>query len=200
MLGVSHFSARVDTKGRDTPVGHADDQRFRNILVSHLDFVWRCLRRLGVPSCDCDDATQQVFWVAANKLSAIEPGLERAFLFGTATRIAANVRRAVHRRDQAHCWLAHHKTHQPRSPEELTDQLQARAILDGILGEMPDELRAVLVLFEVEELSVLEVAEVLRVPMGTVGSRLRRAREFFQQRVRRLRSDELRQHARRLEQ
>lgn len=175
-----------------SPVGRADEQRFRNILVSHLDFVWRCLRRLGVPSCDCDDAAQQVLWVAATKLSAIKPGLERAFLFGTATRIAANVRRAGHRRDEAQCLLAHHKTHQPGSPEELTNQLQARAILDGILGEMPDELRAVLLLFEVEELSVLEVAEVLQLPMGTVGSRLRRAREIFQQRVRRLQSNELR--------
>ena len=51
---------------------------------------------------------------------------------------------------------------------------------------MPLDLRAVLILFEVEELSTAEIADMLELPMGTVGSRLRRAREDFQARVKRL--------------
>jgi RNA polymerase sigma-70 factor (ECF subfamily) len=173
-------------------VPRIDERRLRQILAVHLDFVWRCLQRMGVPSCDCDDAAQQVFLVAADKLSDIRPASERAFLFGTATRIAANARRARYRRDEAQSLLAHGKVHQDDSPEELTDQRKARAILNGILDAMPDGLREVFVLFELEELNVFEVADVLQIPMGTVGSRLRRAREVFQQRVRRFQSNELR--------
>jgi RNA polymerase sigma-70 factor (ECF subfamily) len=167
------------------PLGREDEQRFRRMLASHVDFVWRCLRRMGVPPGDCDDAAQQVFLVAAAKLSAIAVGCERAFLFGTATRIAANARRSLHRRDEAQLLLLQHEAHQHESQEDLSDQLRARAMMDGILREMPDELREVFVLFELEELAVGEVAEILSIPIGTVGSRLRRARDDFQQRVHR---------------
>jgi RNA polymerase sigma-70 factor (ECF subfamily) len=169
-------------------LGREDTQRFREMLTSQLDFIWRCLRRMGVPGADCDDAAQQVFLVAATKLSAIVPGCERAFLFGTAARIAANARRSIHRRDEAQLLLTNHETLQDETQEDLSDQLRARAMMDAILDEMPDELRQVFVLFELEELGVVEVAEVLAIPLGTVGSRLRRAREDFQQRVRRYRA------------
>jgi RNA polymerase sigma-70 factor (ECF subfamily) len=74
------------------------------------------------------------------------------------------------------------------SQEELTDQLRARALMDRVLSEMPGELREVFVLFELEELSISEVADLLAIPIGTVGSRLRRAREEFQDKVRRIKA------------
>jgi RNA polymerase sigma-70 factor (ECF subfamily) len=72
------------------------------------------------------------------------------------------------------------------SPEELSDMLRARAFMERLVGEMPAMLREVFVLFELEELPVAEVAAVLSVPIGTVGSRLRRARADFRARSRRL--------------
>jgi RNA polymerase sigma-70 factor (ECF subfamily) len=163
----------------------AQARRFNEMVTAQLDFIWRCLRRMGIPAGDVDDAAQQVFLVASSKLASIAPGSERAFLFSTASRIAANARRAVHRRDEAHRQLAHDDPEHLPSQEELTDQLRARTLMDQVLGEMPDDLREAFVLFELEELSVGEVAEILEIPMGTVGSRLRRAREDFQERVRR---------------
>jgi len=179
-------------EGVFTPLVREDEQRFRGMLGAHLDFIWRCLRRMGVPAGDCDDAAQQVFLVAASKLSLIAPGSERAFLFGTASRIAANARRSLHRRDEAELLLMQTGTLEHENQEELSDQLRARAMMDDILREMPDELREVFVLFELEELAIVEVAEVLAIPLGTVGSRLRRAREDFQQRVRRCQAGRLR--------
>jgi RNA polymerase sigma-70 factor (ECF subfamily) len=170
------------------PLVREDEQRFRGMLAAHLDFIWRCLRRMGVPAGDCDDAAQQVFLVAASKLSVIAPGSERAFLFGTASRIAANARRSLHRRDEAELLLMQSGALEHENQEDLSDQLRARAMMDDILREMPDELREVFVLFELEELAIAEVADVLAIPLGTVGSRLRRAREDFQQRVRRHRA------------
>ena len=166
----------------------ADERRFRQIVGANLDFIWRCLRRMGIPSGDVDDAVQQVFLVVAGKLGSVAQGSERAFLFATASRVAANSRRSVHRRDEAHHQMM--QTERPHDPsqEELTDQLRARALMDRVLSEMPSDLREVFVLFELEELAVVEVADLLSIPIGTVGSRLRRAREDFHDRVRRVKA------------
>jgi RNA polymerase sigma-70 factor, ECF subfamily len=52
-------------------------------------------------------------------------------------------------------------------------------LLDAVLATLPPELRQVFVLFELEELTMREIAAALRLPAGTVASRLRRAREMF---------------------
>jgi len=171
-----------------TALAPADERRFREMVAANLDFIWRCLRRMGIPAGDVDDAAQHVFLVAASKLSSIAPGSERAFLFSTASRVAANARRSVHRRDEAHHQLMQSEPPHGPTQEELSDQLRARALMDSVLSAMPSELREVFVLFELEELAVAEVAELLSIPIGTVGSRLRRAREDFHERVRRLRA------------
>jgi RNA polymerase sigma-70 factor (ECF subfamily) len=166
----------------------ADERRFRQIVSANLDFIWRCLRRMGVRSGDVDDAAQHVFLVVASKLGSVAVGSERAFLFATASRVAANARRSVHRRDEAHHQMVQTEGTDDPTQEELTDQLRARALMDRVLSEMPDELREVFVLFELEELPVADVAEVLSIPLGTVGSRLRRARQDFHDRVRRIKA------------
>jgi RNA polymerase sigma-70 factor (ECF subfamily) len=65
------------------------------------------------------------------------------------------------------------------SPEEHLERQQARELLDGILEALPEELRVVLVLFELEGLEVREIAVLQEIPIGTASSRLRRAREEF---------------------
>src|SRR5262245_52866877 len=62
----------------------------RQLVVDHLEFVWRALRRLGVLPGDVDDAAQRVFLVANEKLALIESGRERAFLVGVAVRVASH--------------------------------------------------------------------------------------------------------------
>jgi len=166
----------------------ADERRFGQIVAANLDFIWRCLRRMGIAAGDVDDAAQHVFLVAASKLASIAPGSERAFLFATASRVAANARRSVHRRDEAHHQLMQSEPPHGPTQEELSDQLRARALMDTVLSDMPSDLREVFVLFELEELAVADVAELLSIPIGTVGSRLRRAREDFHERVRRLKA------------
>src|SRR5207253_2750509 len=64
-------------------------------------------------------------------------------------------------------------------PEEFADRVRLRALLDQILDEMPLEARSAFVLFELEELTIPEIASLLELPVGTVASRLRRARELF---------------------
>lgn len=71
-------------------------------------------------------------------------------------------------------------------PDALTDQHQARRLLEQVLQTMPIELRAVFVLYELEGATMAEIAETLTLAPGTVASRLRRARELFEARVARI--------------
>ena len=75
-------------------------------------------------------------------------------------------------------------------PEQLADERQALDLLGRILNSLDDDLREVFVLYEVEELTMAVIAEMLRLRQGTVASRLRRAREQFQSRTKRLRPRE----------
>ena len=68
-------------------------------------------------------------------------------------------------------------------PDELSDQKRARELLNHVLDDMAFDLRTVFILFELEGLRSPEIAEVVGVPLGTVASRLRRAREAFRELV-----------------
>jgi RNA polymerase sigma-70 factor (ECF subfamily) len=148
--------------------------------------VWRSLRRLGVLESDADDATQQVFLVAHRRIADIVPENEQAFLLQTALRVAADFRRSRRRRHEDDGREVPVLADTAANPEEMADRRRARVMLDRALVAMPMELRQVFVLFELEELTTSEVASVLRVPKGTVASRLRRAREAFRKIVLRL--------------
>lgn len=157
-----------------------DDVRLRRMLDELFDFIWRSLRRFGLTDDQADDAAQQVFIIASSKLDAIPQANERSFLFGTAMRVASDVRRsAVNRREIACAGPADHLADDATSLEELIDRGRARETLDGVLAAMDEDLRVAFVLFELEEMAVVEIAALLAIPVGTVGSRLRRAREEF---------------------
>ncbi len=176
----------------ENPVdGHAASlpTKIASFVQDHYDFIWRSLRRLGVPPGQVDDATQKVFFIATRKMEETHVAQERSFVFAVALRVAADERRALRRRpevaDEAACDAARDDA---PPPDELVEQRRARALLDDILEEMPIELRAVFVLFELEEMSTAEIAALLEIPTGTVASRLRRAREAFEDHVARLRA------------
>jgi RNA polymerase sigma-70 factor (ECF subfamily) len=157
--------------------------RLRAMVDAHFDVVWRSLCRLGVASDSVDDATQQVFLVASRKVDVIEVGGERPYLLGIAVRVAADARRARKRRREVPEEEAAEPEATVPTAEDLVDQKRARELLDRVLATMPDELREVFVLFEVEDVGVAQIATMLGIPVGTVGSRIRRARELFHKRV-----------------
>ncbi|HEX6765846.1 MAG TPA: sigma-70 family RNA polymerase sigma factor [Polyangiaceae bacterium] len=157
-------------------------QRVAQTIDAHADAVFRTLRRLGVPASDVDDAVQQVFVTLARRIAEVRPGAERAFLLGTALRVAADFRRHRRRRrdEPAPLPVLDPPGDGAESPERLLDRKQGLALLDALLARIPDEQRAVFVLYEIEGLTTVEVAELLGIPQGTVSSRLRRARTAFE--------------------
>ena len=130
---------------------------------------------------DADDAAQRVLEVVARRLSDIDPRAEKSFLFQTALRVASDLRRARGRaRTIADEDTVLRAPDDRPTPEEVLHRKQARAELDVILDQLSLDLRAVFVLFELEEMSTNEIAALLGIPAGTVSSRLHRAREDFQ--------------------
>jgi RNA polymerase sigma-70 factor (ECF subfamily) len=164
----------------------AGEARVRRMVKVHFDPLWRFMLRLGVDPMDLDDAMQEVVVIAAARLEDIAPQSERSFLFSTAFRVGSEYRRRrASRHEVGEGELVHHEDPTPE-PDALADQIRARAVLDGVLAAMPTDLRAVFTLYEIEEMTMGEIAGLLRLPQGTVASRLRRAREQFEARVDRL--------------
>lgn len=165
------------------------EERLEALATANFQFIWRSLRRLGVPPVAVDDAAQQVFEVASRRLSDIQPGRERAFLFKTALLVAAEGRRSAARRRELYPESEVEELADPApTPEEANEWARKRALLDEILLAMKLEERTVFVLFELEELSMVEIAEIVEIPPGTVASRLRRAREEFHAQAKRVRA------------
>jgi RNA polymerase sigma-70 factor, ECF subfamily len=174
------LALRSTSETPEIPASEAPDVRFRKLVDASFDFIWRSLRGMGVPADAVDDAAQQVFLIAAQKLEEIVPGSERAFLYGTALGVSANARRArARRREVLDEEALQGQVDAAPSGETLVELKERRALLDRILAGMAEDLRAVFVLFVLEGLTTPEIAELVGVPLGTVASRLRRAREAF---------------------
>jgi RNA polymerase sigma-70 factor, ECF subfamily len=158
-------------------------------IREHYRFIWRSLRRFGVPQADLDDACQKVMEVFARRCNEIAIGKERAFMFQTALRVHADVRKAQSRaRVQANEERVEREVDPLATPEEALTQKQARGLLDQVLDSLDADARVVFVLFEIEELSTQEIADLLRTPAGTVSSRLARARGDFEAASKRIRA------------
>lgn len=157
----------------------AQRARLERLFSDHYAWVWRTVRRLGVADAAVDDVVQQVYITVSRQLERVRPEAERAYLFAVAQRTAANARRSVRRERGTPSAELDAEPASGRSPEQLVDLKERRERLDRWLAELGPELRAPFVLFELEGHSLTEIAEVLELPLGTVKTRLRRARERF---------------------
>jgi RNA polymerase sigma-70 factor (ECF subfamily) len=184
---------RSSTSGRIPPMPETDSERHERLARASADafqFIWRLLRRLGVyPDPAVDDAVQRVFEIAARKAAQVTQGAERAFFYKTAVLVAAEERRRQKRA------LARHAESEELElssgeldPEAALEMRRNRERLDEVLDALPEKMRHVFVLYELEGLSTVEIAVLLEVPEGTVASRLRRGRERFSAAAKRMRA------------
>jgi RNA polymerase sigma-70 factor (ECF subfamily) len=174
----------VVPNGGPEPVDHAnaavaagpgnDRARLEQMFSAHHVLVWRTLRRRGLDPEIAADATQQTFLIAAERLDDIAFGSERAFLIGTALRVGRALGRKVMR------WqLEDDMDLRASAAGSLADARSAIELCDLALSKVDPALAEVFVLFELDGFSSIEIAKLLEIPVGTVASRLRRAREQF---------------------
>jgi RNA polymerase sigma-70 factor (ECF subfamily) len=165
----------------------AEPPAFADVYREHVRFVFRVLPRLGVAARDVEDVCQDVFVVVYRKLPEFaQRSTLRTWLYGIALRCASDYRRRAHVMREApdeHAGTT--LTVAPDQPDSIA-QRQARALLDRILAGLDDDKRAVFVLFELEELSMAEVAEIVGCPLQTAYSRLYAARAVIEAAMARL--------------
>lgn len=177
-MGARPVLAVDDGAERPLP---SDRRRLERMFVAHHVVVWRALRRMGLSPDAAADATQQTFLIAAERLDDIHPDSEQAFLVGTAFRAAHTLHRKTIRwqldadMDERLATVRH-------AGEKVSD-LQ---LCNLAIAQVNSELAEVFVLYEVAGLSTPEIAALLRIPLGSVASRLRRAREQFRAAVARI--------------
>jgi RNA polymerase sigma-70 factor (ECF subfamily) len=160
----------------DTHPGSFDD-----IILPHLDAAHNLARWLVRGSDDAEDVVQEACLRAFRYFGSFRGGNARAWLLSIV-------------RTTAFRWLQKNRAQQlttefneeihregceALNPETLLLQRADAQLLEQAMNHLPDRLREVLMLRELEGLSYKEIAEVVGVPMGTVMSTLFRARERF---------------------
>lgn len=176
-LGILRSSAVSDSA--QSPTAHS--WTVASIHAQHAGFVWASLHRLGVPESDRPDLLQEVFVVVHRRLDSFDgSSAVTTWLFGICLRVVLGWRRHRRRHPEIPVEAPDAETHDgSRSPEELAIASQARATVERALEALDPEKRAVFVMFELEELSCVEIASMIGVPVGTVYSRLHAARAAF---------------------
>ena len=158
---------------------------FAQLYEQQFSFVWRSARRLGIPTQSMDDVVQEVFVVVHRTLSKFEGRSSiRTWLFGIVLNVVRAHRRAL-RSARVHSATAPAAADADRladtaaGPLELAAKAEAARLVDTLLDGLDDERREVFVLAELEQMSAPDIARAVGVPLNTVYSRLRLAREEF---------------------
>jgi RNA polymerase sigma-70 factor (ECF subfamily) len=157
-----------------------------SVFAHNVQFVARTLRHFGVPDADLEDVCQEVFLVVYRRLVEFEGRAAlRTWIYEICWRTAQAHRRRLGRDAQRNEPLAGEPHVDPQQPAEL-ERVRMRERLRALLDELDDDKRAVFVLYEIEELSLREVAEIVGSPLQTVYSRLKAARAVVRETATRL--------------
>jgi RNA polymerase sigma-70 factor, ECF subfamily len=188
----SGASDGAEAEPRHRQEGSGAHLRFDAVYDEWFDFVWRSARRLGVHEAALDDVAQDVFLVVYRRLAEFEGRSSlKTWLFGITLRVVADWRRTKRRKGGLSELPPEETLACARSgPSDDLERSQSARLLHALLAELDDEKREVFVMIELEELTAPEVASMLAVPLNTVYSRLRVAREDFERALSRYRAKE----------
>ena len=163
---------------RDASAAEATAElRFDDLYETHVDLVWRSLRRLGVPDASLEDAVQDVFIVVHRRLAEFEGRSSlRTWIFGILFRVASDHRRLVRRKGEHEPLDAAIADARPL-PDTALEMRESLRALDAALQRIDPLRRAVLIMADIEGMTAPEIAEALDIKLNTVYSRLRVGRQ-----------------------
>jgi RNA polymerase sigma-70 factor (ECF subfamily) len=167
----------------DDPGSRVAIPSFRFVYDNYFDFVWASARRLGVTPDAIDDVVQDIFMVVHSRLQTLEhPASLRSWLYGVVRRTVSTYhrgRRTRTAREFSEPTVEDNSSPGQPSPLDLAELDDDLKLLWRLLGEVDAPKREVLILAELEEMTMPEIAEALGIPMNTAYSRLRVARLEF---------------------
>ena len=156
---------------------HVRAQQLGKLFEDHAEFVWRSLRRLGMAHADIEDALQEVFVVVHRRIADYEERSSlRAWLYAICLRVNSKHRRSRGRRREDILDEMPEVTVEP-DQESGVEQQQSLLLGQRLLEALPEKQRMVFVLYEVDHMSMAEIAEVVGCPIQTAYARLHKARE-----------------------
>jgi len=160
-------------------VGQRDVERFERIVLPHLDDAYTLARYLLRDEHDAQDAVQDAVLRALRYFEGYRDGDARAWLLAIVRNCCLTWLRKDRARRSAVPLVeqAAAEAIGPRPADALAIERSDRAALERIVAALPTEFREVIVLREVEGLSYREISDVVGAPIGTVMSRLARARK-----------------------
>lgn len=158
-----------------------DVPQFEAIYQQYFDFVWSSVRRLGVGGDSMDDVVQEVFIVVNSRLHTVQhPESLRSWIYGIVRRTVSGHRRTHRAKVARELVVANAGSRPAPTPLDLTEQAGELKLLNKLLAGMDEGKREIFLLVELDEMSVPEVAEALEIPLNTAYSRLRAARQAFE--------------------
>jgi RNA polymerase sigma-70 factor (ECF subfamily) len=153
---------------------------FPELCARYFEFVWKCARAFGAKSDEIDDVVQDVFIVVQRRYADLkEERLARSWIYSITRRVVSSQRRRRRDRDARVAPDIDSLTSPDQSPLAAVEQHREVRMLSALLDGLDERKRVVFVLSEILEMSGREIAETIGVPMNTVYSRLRAAREEF---------------------
>ena len=182
------MGVRIPFKRELAPASAPVQPDFRELFETQFSYVWHVLKRLGVAERDLEDLTQQVFLQVHGQLPKFDGRRPlRPWLFSFAYNAASNYRALSRHRVELSVVPPEQTCPKAAADEQLITR-QELELAELALSRVSLDRRAVLLLHEVEGHSMPEIAESLSIPLNTAYSRLRLAREEYEQAVRRLRA------------
>lgn len=149
---------------------HGDEVALSLLIARHRNRLIRTATNLLRDRFEAEDVSQEAFLKAFREIHRLRDDRAFAgFLYRICVRLCMD-RLRLKRAEPAEFDSV--QNHQGQAIEN-------RVLIEKLLDQLPSELRTTLVLREIEQLSYEEVAEAMRVPIGTVRSRLHTARERF---------------------
>jgi RNA polymerase sigma-70 factor (ECF subfamily) len=169
----------------ESPLPDGPHLDFEAVYAEYFDFVWRNLRRLGVPEPSLRDAAQEVFLVVYRRLAEFIPrGTIRSWIYSILRRVAFAQKRQYRSRGpvatfEPDDWMD--ESH--GDPERDVVRNQSLRMLLALLNTLDDDKRDALVSVDIEGMSVPEACMALDVNPNTLYSRLRAARRQMRERL-----------------
>lgn len=158
----------------------------RRVFEEEFAWVLRTLQRFGVRPRDLEDVTHDVFVVFHARRAEYDPSRPlRPWLMGIAFRVASDYRRRAGHRNEL-LQEPEDSADSDRSPEQATEQARARQLLLRAFEQVEAERLSVLLLHDIDEIAMPQIAEALGIPLNTAYSRLRLARRDLAQAVARM--------------
>jgi RNA polymerase sigma-70 factor (ECF subfamily) len=163
-----------------------DLRRFEALVLPHLDAAYNLARWLARDPDDARDIVQEACLRAWRYFASCRDGEARPWLLGIVRNTLPGWRRrqaevipfgALEREDGTA--FIEDVAGPGDDPEAIIGRLEERALVDRLIERLPPAFREVLVLRELEDLSYKEIAAILQIPIGTVMSRLARARRLL---------------------